>query len=37
MCEDEHEQRCRCEDVKMRRDVDAQVSRDIGENVNVQR
>ena len=38
----EHEQRCRCEDVKMSRDVDVQMSReqmsrDISENVNVQR
>ena len=42
MCRCEHEQRCRCEDVKMSRDVDVQMSReqmsrDISENVNVQR
>ena len=29
MCEDDDEQRCRCADVKM--------SRDLGENVDVQR
>ena len=41
MCEDEDEQRCRCEDVQRCRcavvNVDVKMSRDTGENVDVQR